>query len=121
MRAADELIARTAWLVTRQGTRGRRVKVVAVLNSRWSVRRVANAVELFYGSQTYSAPEMARFAVRPSANPYRPTIEKFGRMDCGHNPWLYARRVSNLRRVNRQLRWEEPPSVDDLLRRLLPQ
>jgi hypothetical protein len=85
-------------------------KVVAVLNSRLSPERVAAVVEILHASQAYSSLEKAQFAARPERAPYRATTEAVDRIHCGHNPFLYARLVTNLQDKDGALTWTEPPA-----------
>lgn len=89
-----------AWLVSWIAASGRAEaevadEVILVLNSQWAIERVAAIVELFYTASTSDVGELARNARRPAATPYRATIENY-RITCGHNPYLYARLVSDV-------------------------
>jgi hypothetical protein len=71
-------------------------EVVGVLNPRWAERRVADIVEFLYSNTSANISELAHYAKRPSNNPYRAEIRN-GRIHCGHNPFLYARIVTDLK------------------------
>lgn len=113
---------KSAWLVTWEwiGDHAAVVnKVAAVADYRKSPAQVRSLVEQLYISKTSSAVEMAIYAKDPSENPYPAHFHRTskgewrGRIDCGHNPFLYARKVINVRSVimddEEILRWEEIP------------
>jgi hypothetical protein len=104
-------------------------KVAAVLNYRWTGRQVREFVEQLYASLKYSPSEKVRIARKALDNPYP---AQFGTVDgvpwdaevlCGHNPWLRARRVTNLRLAIVEdgvhcLQWDELPRPEDTLEAL---
>jgi hypothetical protein len=54
-------------------------------------------------------------AKTPRSNPYPAHCVQHGEVHCGHNPWLRARRVQNVRVVRRadgthKLEWDELPA-----------
>lgn len=63
---------------------------------------------------TSTAEEMAYFANRPQKIVYKAKLNT-EILECGHNPWIYARKVSNLRiHTNNDentelIQWKEPP------------
>jgi hypothetical protein len=67
----------------------------------------------------YSPEEKLRCANSSTNNPYRADLHRFERICCGHNPWLYARRVSNLATDEGRLTWTEPPSQAELRQQLV--
>ena len=69
-------------------------RIVAIFSARESVRKIAIRTETIYWLQQYSHSEQARFSayVKPTPNPYPATISK-GRVICGGNPFLVAKRV----------------------------
>ena len=95
-------------------------EVVAVLNYRWSGSKVREITEQLYASLNYTPHEKLRAAWDRTANPYP---ARFGELNgvpwtaevlCGHNPWLKARMVKNLRTIEvedgaAKLCWEELP------------
>ena len=95
-----------AWLVTWEWA-GDHAKVddplVAVLNPRWSASRIRELVEILYANAYYSLSERLRYANNRSFNPYPAEFGSVagvsfeGAIYCGHNRWLYARKVKNLR------------------------
>ena len=94
-----------AWLVTWEWSGEHAMvdnKVAAILNWRWSAKKVAEYVEFIYAHNLYSNSEKIGLATGKLNNPYpvqRDTLKGVlweGRMTCGHNPWLFARKVDNL-------------------------
>jgi hypothetical protein len=65
-----------------------------------------------------SHEEKLRFAVSSKDSFYRANKNMFERIQCGHNPWLYGRRVTDLRVVYDELVWTEPEKEEDIRRRL---
>lgn len=88
-----------AWLVTWEWANDAAAlaeRVVCILPPQWSEERVSSAVELLYAVLNSTVSELASYAKRPSNNPYRTEISR-GIIICGHNPYLEARHVSDLR------------------------
>lgn len=88
-----------AWLVTWEWMGNSAAvadKVVAILNPRWSYRRVANLVEFLYISATASLSTAANYVKQPRSNPYQAIVEQDQFITCGHHPWLCARKVDDL-------------------------
>ncbi len=89
-----------AWLVTWDWMSNQAIvadHIAAILSPRWSIQRVAHTVEFLYIKRTACASDMAAYARRPTSHPYRVEGDFNGRMSCGHNPWLFARLVSDLK------------------------
>jgi hypothetical protein len=108
---SSEPEAKRAWLVTWDGSTGvPEDPVVAVLNSRMSPRSVKEFVELLYATLRYSSRDKVLYATTPKDNPHPATMTAFQKITCGDNPWLYARRVSNLKITDDNLTWTEPLS-----------
>jgi hypothetical protein len=93
-----------AWLVTWEwcGDAKRDQKVAAIFRPQLSSERIRELVEFLYLRSEYSVAEQIRYTVHPKQNPYR---ARFGTLDgipwtgdiqCGHNPWLFARLVDEL-------------------------
>lgn len=96
--------------------------IVAIFDSRKTPERIADFVEQTYISTHYSLREKIHYATRPKKNPYRAQInynKEQGRLvsiTCGHNPWLEARIVRQMRLTmdadGRQLlTWEDGASL----------
>jgi hypothetical protein len=113
---------KTAWLTTWEWIGEHAAvesKIAAVTNYRKSGAYVRSLVEQLYIAKTSTAVEMAQYAKDPSANPYPAEFHRVrgvpwhGRIRCGHNPHLFARKVSNLRSVQHgdetRLEWDEIP------------
>ena len=96
--------------------------VVEVLSARTSAEKVRRYVELRYIEKTASLREKLSYARynQPQKPPYPAVLERvggvhwLGRITCGHNPWLLARLVDDLRvEVGEDgedvLRWTERP------------
>src|ERR1022692_4174823 len=110
---ADKLDAeaKSAWLVTWEGTCGvPEDPVAAILNYRMSASSVKDFVELLYASSWYSFREKLLIAKNAKTNPYPATMTPFQHIHCGHNPLLHARLVSDLKVVDETSEWTEPPS-----------
>ena len=105
-----------AWLITWDWTGDAAAVadvVVGMLNPRWGDKRVADIVEFLYSNTTANVSELSHYAKKPSNNPYRAEIRS-GRIHCGHNPFLYARIVSDLKIEitsddKESISWMEPP------------
>ncbi len=90
-------------------------RLAAILPPRWSIAKVAAFVEFLYALRTYDAGELANYARSPTSNPYRARVHDFEQITCGSNPYLLARKVSDLTVQYRgkngceEIRWREPP------------
>ena len=97
----------SAWLVTWEGVGGHvkiEEQVAAILNPRRSVDRVKDIVELLYVNASHSYVERINYAKSRKNNPYPAEfgvshngVPWTGEVTCGHNPFLEARLVDNLR------------------------
>jgi len=92
-----------AWLITWEwsGNHAKRDdKIVAVLNSRLSMSRVAELVEFLYLAEYYTLSEKMAVAHRRRENPYPAQYERQANSGpliiCGHNPHLVAHWVDDL-------------------------
>lgn len=121
-----------AWLITWDWI-GEHAKVedpvVDILSSRISAEAVRNYVERIYIAQTASLREKLEFAQynSPTRPIYPAEFATFGRrgtyqgrITCGHNPSLLARKVYNLRididvEGNEALLWDETPIPDHFI------
>lgn len=97
---------KTAWLISWEwiGDHARVDQpVVAILNSRRSGEHVRQFVEQFYCSTKFGIEEKVRVARDAKANPYPAKFVQMegtpfhGVITCGHNPFLLARLVRNVR------------------------
>jgi hypothetical protein len=100
---------------------------IAVLSSRTSAKKVRDLVQLLYMLHSSSQAEIPRFARSPKQNPYQAafgtmemiddhgthTVTWEGQIICGHNPWIEARLVANVRPgpgdPEGDILWEEIP------------
>jgi hypothetical protein len=96
--------------------------IVAIFDSRKTPERIADFLEQTYISTQYSLREKIHYATRPKKNPYRAQINydrERGRLvsiTCGHNPWLEARYVKQMRLTKNPegrelLTWEDGASL----------
>ena len=99
---------RSAWLVTWEGVGNHAAvdedkKIIAILNYRWTGERVREFVEQFHIATTSNPWDKSALAYDKRSNPYPAlfgTIQGIpwsGEVFCGHNPWIYARKVKNLK------------------------
>ncbi|CAE6899616.1 hypothetical protein [Paraburkholderia domus] len=89
---------KSAWLITLEfaGPK-RKPEIVSILNGRTGAGRVKDLVEQIYADRFLSAEERIS-RIRERANmAYRADIDIVQRITCGHNPFLYARHVNNLK------------------------
>ncbi|OGJ64490.1 hypothetical protein A3C37_01770 [Candidatus Peribacteria bacterium RIFCSPHIGHO2_02_FULL_53_20] len=113
-----------AWLITWEWIGDHAAmpeKVVAILSPHWSDEKVREYVEVLYSNLTYSFSERMSYAKRKKDNPYPAKFDMYGgRIHCGHNPSLYARKVENLRVSSNEdgsesLSWDEIPIPERVL------
>jgi hypothetical protein len=109
-----------AWLLTWEGTSGMitaQNKIAAIISSRRSSAFVYDVVDLLYGRTVDSAYDVARSANRRSArrDELLAAYSTSQRFFFGRNPFLFARRVSDLRVVRHErqnlevVTWIDPP------------
>jgi hypothetical protein len=112
-----------AWLVTwdHSGDHAKpNKKIAAILNPRWSADKVREYVEILYASSEYNFSERIAYASNPKRNPYPAEFSRvkgtrwLGQITCGHNPWLFARKVENLHTIDNNeneesVSWNEIP------------
>jgi hypothetical protein len=111
---------KSAWLVTWFGSNTHTLPPIAILDRRKNAKSVAEAVELLYAAKYYTSEEKLRYAKSRKENPYKAQISLFQRIACGHNPFLIARLVSDLKvDDNGELTWTEPPPENELRQRLI--
>lgn len=114
---------RSAWLVTwdwaGDHARPDGNQVLAVLSPRLGERRVKELVEALCATHEYDSVDMfAALDENPYPARYDSIDTSFGRTEyreritCGHNPWLLARKVVNLRLGDAPdtLAWDEVPT-----------
>ncbi len=106
-----------AWLITWEWVGNAAItadKVAGILNPRWGPVRVADIVEFLYSNINATVNELASYAKHQDRNPYRADING-DKINCGHNPSLYARKVSDLKISSvpdtrlETISWKEPP------------
>lgn len=105
---------RKAWLVTWETANNQPIEdpIAAVFSSRRSPETVKNYIEFLYSATHLVGEEKLQTLVDPSSNPYPATfgtlrvkvsqsevrnVRWTAQIMCGHNPYLYARIVDNLR------------------------
>jgi hypothetical protein len=84
--------------------------VVAIFNYRVSANSVKKLVELLYVTLIGSPREKLAYTKSPKKAVYPADMTEFQKINCGDNPWLYARRVTNLKVTDGVLTWKEPPT-----------
>lgn len=121
-----------AWLVTWewQGDHAaEKEPIVSILSPRLSNETVRKHVEQLYADRCYRFSERLRYVRQPGENPYPAEFDikwvvvdergrkgpmRTGRIFCGHNPHLYARKVTDIEaqrdgQGNERLCWTEIP------------
>lgn len=104
------------WLVTWEASNDELLpprRIAAILSGRLGADTVRIVVESLYATHLYTEAEMTSSA---SANPYPAEFGSIdgvtfrGHITCGHNPFLFARKVDRIR-LNRvgQVIWTERP------------
>jgi hypothetical protein len=112
--AVKPLKLKSAWVVSWAGSHTRNRPPLAVLDYRLSHSTVRGIVELLYAVQSYTSEEQLRLVKSPKDKPYPASVSPFQRITCGHNPFLFARLVTNLHMEGDVLKWTEPPSEREL-------
>lgn len=102
-------------------------KVVAILNCRFSGERIRFLVQQIYTTLWATQSEKVSFINDPECNPFRAQFGHRGSIPCqnivraGHNPFLCARLVQNLRVIDlgngkEKVEWDEiRPSINPYL------
>ena len=122
-----------AWLITWEGTSPKITdenRIIGIIGSRRSDSFVADLVEFIYARNSSSVTDMAYIANRPKERPYPAEKNQLinnlphgERIICGHNPWIYARKVKALKTTvhdgSEVVSWQEPDNFrwKDELRR----
>jgi hypothetical protein len=109
---------KSAWLITWTGSHQREKPPVALLDYRKSTKTVADFIEKLYAIYTYTLEEQLRWTRTPKDNPYPADVHPFARIVCGHNPFLFARVVTDLHMDGDTLKWTEPPPESELRQKL---
>ena len=114
-----------AWLITWEGISLKLCdenRIVAILSLRKSDDTIAKVMELLYQRANSTASRMAHVANLPRLVDKAKRREEINgvphddRITCGDNPWLYGRKVTNLKVVVLEDRgienvtWKEPPT-----------
>lgn len=114
-----------AWLITWKwhGEHAKKKKpLIGILSSRRGEKFIADFVEQVYLMETSTIEEIVRWVNRKKDCPYKAKkveiindIPHGDRITCGHNPHIYARKVTDLKVVSdldnkiEKLSWKEPP------------
>ena len=102
------------WLVTWQFDNKPEL-IAAVLDSRRGTGFVLDFVEIMYSHSNQSVAGLRMNAAHRRNVPYRAQVELSERITCGHNPHLFARKVSDFKvrtgeDANTEIvSWVEPP------------
>jgi hypothetical protein len=122
-----------AWLVTWEWS-GDHAKAndpfLAIIDPRKSSKNILQLVEFLYAMNTFSISEQIQYANARRFNPYPAEFSRIdgikwdGHIYCGANPWLFARKVSNLREVKagegrNRLLWDEDLDAVERIRKKL--
>jgi len=114
-----------AWLLTWEGTSPKITeenRIIGVIGSRRADSFVAELVEFIYARNSSSVTDMAYIANRPKKKPFPATktqiingVPHGERIICGHNPWIYARKVKALKTEVEDgvevVSWQEPDNL----------
>lgn len=108
----------STWLVTWETSNPELLppkRVALVLNGRMGAEKVRKIVQALYASYSYSEAEMIPYRVE-TKNPYPAKfgdvggVTYDGEITCGHNPFLAARLVDNLKSdASGNITWHERP------------
>ncbi len=92
--------------------------IVTVMSARTSAEDIRKYVEQRYIEEKASFPEKLAYArYKQPQEPAFPAQLERGGIHCGHNPWLEATKVDDLRVEEDAdgtgvLKWDEPPPVE---------
>jgi|GEM_PF-968822 hypothetical protein len=110
-----------AWLVTWEWSGPHAEvedRVAAVLRPRTARDILSELVETIYKSHTASLENWCEYAKNASSNPYRAEWDVNNVCRCGHNPFLVARYVIDLRCITdpltglQKVNWKELPRFE---------
>ena len=116
---------KSAWLITWEHAEPNPPcimdRLIAIRDGRTSPERVKEFVEQYYISTQYTPAEKMHYASHPKDNPYPANFGThplggywLSKVDCGHNPFIIALYVKNLRLYDdgmgdTALTWDELP------------
>jgi hypothetical protein len=96
-------------------------RIVAILNARWGSHRVRDHIQVLHDSACLSLSDQIAAIKGKGDHLYPATFGQTrsghryeGKITCGHNPWLYARLVDDIRPSHDEhavggLKWKELP------------
>jgi len=93
--------------------------LIAIMNWRISGHHMLKIIEQYYVNEMYSLSERIAYAKNKNTNPYPAYFGPYKNGDCtwevycGHNPYIYARHVDDVKVVldgngEEVLTWKEP-------------
>ena len=118
----------SAWLITWEGTnspQSQADKIVSILSGRSSCEKVREHIQQLHVDLLYSLHEKVTYARKHKSNPYPAEyfringVQWSGRITCGRNPHLLARKVKGLKVIcdkeeQASLEWKELPIPQSL-------
>lgn len=121
--------SKRAWVISWRSSSEGEGDVVSILSWRYSGRYIRKIVEQLYADQTYTWEDRVRFTqgkrdglecakfIAFEPRPAGPGGWYEGMIECGHNPHLYARVVTNvsvssLPDGTENISWKEPKLVE---------
>lgn len=108
-----------AWIVTWAEPESSNKEIVAVWNYRYNERTIRRLIEeLYIVLAGCSVEEKLRYAKNRKNNPYPASDGPYGPINCGHNPWLCARFVKNIRKTENGYRWDEHQPPENMLEQI---
>ena len=105
-----------AWLITWENLSEESAltdRIITIMDSRISSRRIAEFVEHHYLATLYSLRAKLDFATTPKNNPWRAEHRSHAddRVHCGESPQIFARIVKHLTVGLTEATWEELPDA----------
>lgn len=103
----SESFIKKAWLISWTFSDGTDDKDILILDCRRSSNFVKSVLELIYFQEEYSLEEQISYTKNKTLNPYKAEevkkngIPYSGEILCGHNPYLRARIVSNIKIITK--------------------
>ena len=99
---------KTMWLIEWVGTNKQDSKVIGFLRGSISTEKIAEYIERVYlHSQHFTLEEKLYYGHFQSKTPYKATGKYGVATTCGHNPFVSAILVSNVRVVDNQLKYDK--------------